>query len=250
MVREWWAGALGASLRRIAQRVWPAFAPWVWLGFCANGSQREDTASTGNAFHEIGWFGTEAGLAGGPAPNPDPAAQWNTWGRVHAAPAVVAALGRPATMVPDAWKDAVDDQVAVGVQGVRDHYAEAVGAIGAALRPTEGTPWSAAVAFASWSAGAGQLAAHLHPIASQLATVPEVSRVDAWARATITHPRPGHKHANPAWTVLRTLQKLAAAELANPHTQERSGGRAGPWFSSTLTAAEVDRLLEQAELCT
>ncbi len=126
LLKSWCTGGkhpeIWVAINKMSPQVFPGAPPEVIMGFCANGGGLTENTTDNDpkqTFHECGIFGTECGLRGGPAPNQNPFATYNSWGLVHNNATVRLLLGgRDATMVPDAWKTAVDDQVAVGLVNI------------------------------------------------------------------------------------------------------------------------------------
>jgi hypothetical protein len=247
-------GELGVLMRAFVPMAFEG-APWeAFLGFAMNGSQRENTTQCAREicrrqrFHEVGFLGSPAGLRSGPAPNPDPDAPYNTWGKEACSALVRSMLGRCATMEPDGWKEAVADQVAVGLADLRGKYAYMRRLIrDPSVRPSApGTPWGTALAFGGWSSG---LIAHtVNDHAAQLALVPERARfarlielVNAETARGLYRGEPG-AYSNPAYQLLRTWQKL---ELGR-RVAEAFGGDTR-WFDLGFGARqpEVEALLQR-----
>ena len=217
--------------------LYPSVYPEIIVAFTAPAGATENTtdARTGMGaqvpFHEIGEFQCPAGNAGRdangipqlPAPNSDPRAENNTWGKLHADAQVVAALGRQAVMGKDEWKTHLDDQFAIGLAMLRDCEKSVRGALPDALDATAPhTPWGVWLAFMAFSAGAGGASSAVKLFAEQLAKVDEKLRPSAHvhlaARAILdgTWHRTGSagRHSNPAHRLVRTWQKFQfAAEI-------------------------------------
>lgn len=237
----WWSGALGTSIKRLAPLAWPGVPPEAFGGFVTNGAQRANTAmappyGVSNPFAELGWWGTEGGPRStppnaGPYPHPTSTSD-NSWLALHADPLVKTLLGgRQATMVSGAWKEAIDDQTAIGLANLLRHRAGCNAAMPAACRSTDlASVWSVAVGFAAWSAGNAGMARWVARYQAALAAVPEARRFDAWIAAVVADARAGRIHGtghanNPAHTAVRTAQKLYAGRLL----AERTGGNVA-WF--------------------
>lgn len=117
MIRRW-EGALGNAVRRYGDIIWSGVPNSALMGLSANstGATENTTDAVANqSFHEIGYYQIPAGPRDGPAPNPNPNAHDNAWGQLATSTLVRQVLGRPATMVHNAWKTAIDDQTAVGL---------------------------------------------------------------------------------------------------------------------------------------
>lgn len=189
------------------------------MGFASNGSQNGDTALTPSRidFHEVGYFGVEAGPSGIPAPNSN-TTEPNNWYRLHNDPRVRSMLGgRSATMTP--WPTSgqsasipVDDQIAIGLANISDDIERMRNAVPSSIRPSSASSlWAVAIGFMGWSAGTGGATAHLRRYAEQLASVPEDQRWVALLRLVAADPTSaasGSNHRSPAHTVNRTQQKL------------------------------------------
>lgn len=228
-----WRGALGAELRRLAPRAWPGVPVSAFMGFTSIGARDEDTAPSANrVFHEVGYFQTPAGPADGPAPNPNPDASYNAWGKIASGADATELLGRRVVMTAGGWKGAaaVPDQVAVGLLDLQrelESFRRVVRSVGAGvIAPRESASvYTVACSFSAFSAGASGAARNLARLGSsgwQSAGRNESAAWDwivediarRWRAGTIPLENPG-THRNPAYTVLRTTQKLAAgAKLA------------------------------------
>jgi hypothetical protein len=116
----------------------PAFASFMLQGFTSfstGWNENTTEAVADQTFHEVGLFQVPAGLRNGPAPNPDPRASHNAYGRLAGSAIVRAMLGnRAASTAPDAWKPrsssmdadnvrARDDQTAVGIANLLEDEA-------------------------------------------------------------------------------------------------------------------------------
>lgn len=238
---------IGSSIRQMIPLVFPGVPPEVMLGFCANGSLRGNTteALSSQRFHEIGLFGTEAGLRDGPAPNPRPDAEYNSWGKLHRHPLVVKLLGgRLATMAHNAWKNAVSDQVAVGLVNLRRHGETVAQQLDPSIRPNIASSnlslFFVACAFMAWSAGAAGAAKHLNRFAPLMARYPESQRWGAFLKILAEQISNGkinlsglRKHRSPAHSALRTWQKIAGGQLLAANT----GGNLR-WFDTGLGSEE------------
>lgn len=238
-----WNGPLGQYARQFTSSVFGGMPPEAIVGFTMIGGQTEDTCSVGNSFHEMGWFQTEGGPCSGPGPNPDPYAANNNWGRSASSPLVVSMLGRPATMEPGGWQQAPADQVAVGLASLQAHAAGVAAQIPADIRPGDpGSTWTAFLAFTGFSAGDGGAARTINRYASSLSGVAESGRVAALIDAVLrdaqngTLPGPtSGDHGNPAYDVLRTLQKFGAGRTL----AQQTGGDTG-WFDLGFGSGTAD----------
>ena len=196
-------------------------------------------------FHEIGLFGTEAGPRNGLAPNPNPNAQDNSWGKLASHPLVVQLLGgRSATMGHNRWKIQSPGQVTVGLVNIRRHGAAVAARLAPSIRPNVNTSSSiffVACCFMGWSARDGRAAKHLNRFKDILSRVPEEKRWGAFLRASAGGINAGRidlrgqkKHQSVAYSALRTWQKLAAGQLLAGKT----GGNA-KWFDTGLGGDEA-----------
>jgi hypothetical protein len=237
-----WQGELGQLVRRWASGPLPGVPLEAIMGFASNGSQNEDLALTSASagFHELGWFGTEGGTDRLPAPNTD-TSKPNSWYPLHNDPRVVAMLGRNATMTP--WPVSgtsaqipVPDQVAIGLANVADNIARMARRVPEGVRPSSlSSLWAVALGFMGWSAGNGGATSHVRRYADALARVPEAERWPAMIRlvaADRSLPR-DRRHSNPAYSVIRTQQKLRVGRgLA------RANGSDLAWYGPIDEAAE------------
>lgn len=226
MLRGRYAGELGRLVREWGPRVLPGVPATAILGFTAIGRQRENTGEgnppANRIFHEIGYFQTPAGPASGPAPNPDPAAPYNHWGSLGRGELVRELLGRPATMAAGAWREAIPDQVAVGLADLRAERARLERLLLAAGLPTptrQGSPLDVALAFMAFSAGPASAASALRQLG--YAFVSDLDAPNAFTQFVTGalgqfetmggRPPPGPaRYPNPWHALLRVSQKLAA----------------------------------------
>jgi hypothetical protein len=236
-----WNGKPGAVLRAMAPVVFPDAPAAVFVGFCLNAGQTENTTEVvpKQAFHEMGWWGTEGGMRDKPAPNPNAAAKYNSWGKLHADSLVVSLLGRKATMRHNAWKQAIEDQHAIGLVNVRRH---ALNALGPLWEPPLGSLWEVAAGFAAWSAGSSRMGARFERHRAALAAVPEGERWAAYC-ALVAQEKPGASgsHSNAAYSVLRTLQKLECGRTLAVRV-----GQPTTWWDAGPDAATVETIVRHA----
>lgn len=237
---------VGQKIQKYGATIWPGVPFEALVGFTSiapgSSGQYADTAlpppeGVSNSFHEIGFFQTEAGPRDGPAPNPDPHADYNRWGLLHGDPLVIAALGRPAVMDEGAWRDSIDDQVVVGLVNLRRYAEEVAAQLPTGLAPSNyATPYAVALGFTAFSAGASQ-AVRVFSRDERVGKVPDLYRwpavvfslTSAFSRGE-TIPGPAGRHGNPAYDLLRTWQKFAAGRaLAG------ALGRSQSWFDSGFT---------------
>lgn len=222
-------GSIGAAIRNVLPTFLPNVPPAMLYAFIAPGYLGSDTVEGTSeqartvAFHELGLTQIPAGPRDGPAPNPDPRAPNNTWGRLATDPDVVRALGRPAVMTPGAWRTAAADQIAIGLAMLRDDYRAAVRGMDASIRPanatTPETPWAVAVMMTAFSAGPAGAAALFNHYAAQLAGTAEQDRFAKLVNLVAVDVQNGvslggaaDRHSNPFHRALRTAQKFALAE--------------------------------------
>lgn len=244
------AGEIGEITARLVAIAWPGVPPEAFHGFTAfSTSPTENTTeATGNAFHEVGLYQVEAGLRGGPAPNPDPRAEYNAWGALHDSELVRRMLGRAATMEHNAWKRALADQIAVGLANLKRHgdgINRALSGLGIGARDPASN-WAVMTAFTAFSRGGAQARRVFGHFARELASVPEHGRwlrlrelvVDACRqqRGGIG-AQPGRSGA--AYALVRTEQKFESGYLL----AVRTGGNAG-WFVSRYPDSATGDALE------
>lgn len=208
-------------LNQFVQAVWPGTPTELWAGFMSNGSENEDTVTSSSTirFHEIGYFGTEAGPRGLPAPNSD-TSEPNYWFRFHNHAKVIELLGRPACMNDGCWKasnDGLRDQVAVGLVAMRYGHYEGLQRL---LRPearasNPSSFWAVVTTFMAWSAGDGGARTVINRHAADLANIPEEQKwntlITLYAQDLLSNTvRPGaSSHGNPFYSLIRTQQKIA-----------------------------------------
>lgn len=205
-------------------RTWPGTTALQWAGFMSNGSGNEDTCVVrGQQFHEIGYFGITAGPCTTPyAPNTEPRPE-NNWLDYYQDPRVKALLGRDACMTRDCWKESnggFSDQCAVGLVSMLAKQGQFARRVPENIKPQQlASQWSLACTFACWSAGVEGIVRHVRPFADRLAAIPEADRWNGFRRLVAegiangsvpVGTRKSHR-TNPAYTILRTQQKIAAA---------------------------------------
>lgn len=240
-----WKVELGDSLRAMVSQVWPGVPETVFLGFTAfSTSSKENTteAVEGQKFHEIGYFQTEAGLRDKPAPDQDEGGEYNNWGRLHDDPLVVQLLGRKATMTPDGWKNAIPDQVAVGLVNLRKKLDGGMRRLPETLRPKDfSSTWAVLLAFTMFSRGASQTMKCLAPYLEKLHFVSEDERWDAWESMLATDIRRGAASigdksgkAGAPWAIMRTRQKHDSGLLFAERT-----GLATDWFVKPVRERDI-----------
>jgi len=229
-------GPLGAAVQKFAASAWHGVPASAILGQTASvhdpSSNTTDTA-TRQTFHEVGAFQTPAGLRSGPAPNPKRDAPYNRWGALAGSELVVSLLDRPATMTPDGWRAALDDQAAVGLASLRRDLARITRKLRKAdprLVPAdEGSLYAVFLAFCAFSRGASGAWRRLKPALVACADVPEAVRVPALVHWIATSHDPAAKVAGKAGVarmVLRTLWKLRSGEAL----ERDLGGASLAWY--------------------
>jgi hypothetical protein len=241
-----WKGESGRALEQFVPRVYGATVPPVaFVGFMMNALRTENTTEWAlkQSFHEMGHFGVEGGMRDKPAPDPNPRGEYNNWGRLANDSRVVSLLGRGATMRHNAWKTAPRDQVAVGLVNVLDKGKSAFGEGAELTRPVDtGSLYYVAVAFMSWSAGGSRTRNRLGAWEAKIAAVPEGER---WAELcrVVAQEKPGKagSHGNAAYSVLRTLQKLAGGRLVAERV-----GQPTTWWDAGPDAATVETIVRHA----
>lgn len=146
-------------------------------------------------------------------------------------------------MVDGAWQQAVADQTAVGLANLQSHAASVAAQLPAGLQPGDpGSTWTAFLAFTGFSAGDTGAANTINRYASSLSGVGESGRVAALIDAVLldaqngTLPGPmSGDHGNPAYDVLRTLQKFGAGRTL----AQQTGGDVS-WFDLGFGANTAD----------
>lgn len=252
--RVWDPGEVGQSARRMVPEIWPGVPYEAFLGFAANGTVRggttEDTArpppyGANNSFHEIGIYGTEAGrtsasevgsFPGIPVPvplAPAPGMQSNSWRALANNPDVVRLLGHPASLSPNGWTP-VPDQTAVGIVNIRKAADRVARGIGRAAPNDRNSLWSVAIGFGGWSAGTSGMANHIRRYEAEIAQYPDAQKWGAFLAAVARDRPSGYKHSNPAYSAMRTWQKLEAGrQLAINNGSGRQN-----WFATGLPNEE------------
>lgn len=253
MLRRRWDGETGAILRDMVPRAWRGVPAVVLLGFTSfSTSAQENTteADPHQDFHEVGLFQVEAGLRGGPAPNPDRRAEYNAWGALAGSPLVRDLLhDRDATMAPNGWKTALADQIAVGLANLLRHGAAFARAVPELAPRDAASRWAVATAFTTFSRGRGQSERVMSNLAAKMAGVLERDRWRTWAETLCIEALKGadgidtrEGRAGAAYGWVRTAQKLASGRLV----AEQLGDQAAlDWYGPDLapeTAATLTRL--------
>lgn len=226
MLRGRYAGELGQLVREWGPRVLPGAPATAILGMTTIGRQRENTGEgnppANRVFHEIGYFQTPAGPASGPAPNPDPSLPYSHWADLGQTELVRGLLGRAPTLVAGAWRDAIPDQVAVGLADLKAERARLERLLVAAGIPTptrEGSPMDVALTFMAFSAGPASAANALRQLGlaewvTDLDSPNAFTELVTGALGQYEHmgrppPGPG-RYPNPWHALLRVWQKLSA----------------------------------------
>ena len=251
----WWNGQSGDIMRRMIAQVFPGLPTEAHMGFVANGGWTEDTAfsSSHAPFHELGGYGITGGPWDVPAPNTDTSKE-NDWYSLHADPDVRALLGgRDATMetfprtasgrglvIP------LEDQIAIGVVSLKRKRDQANNRLDSRIQwQNPVSLWATALSFMGWSAGVPGATGHVNRFASQLASVPEEERWDAFLRALASSVQSGasqrgHTHRYAVYSAVRTQQKLMASRALS----ERIGGNSS--FYGNPDPAAVDVIAQAA----
>jgi hypothetical protein len=187
-------GSLGDALGVYAPRIFPDVPPVAFLGFTAIAVSRTERTSA----QELGYF---------QVPQP-------TYERLL--PEASRVLGRESALAD--WQTDVEQQTVVGLLNLRNHY-RALEALG--WSAPEGSVWRVALAFASFSAGAGGVQRAWSTYRAQLERDSEPDSrfaylgsliVEAWEDSRLPLS-PANNHPNPAYTWMRTAQKLASGRL-------------------------------------
>lgn len=214
-------------LAQFVAQTWPGTTALQWAGFMSNGSGNEDTATSADPadFHEIGFFGTTAGPSSlDVCPNTDTSEE-NDWFHFFNNPKVRELLGRDGCMNNGCWKESnggFPDQCAIGLVSMLAKYQTIHNSLPAGLRPeSPSSTWAMALTFAGWSAGVGTITRRIREMGSRL-NAPEDQRWDQYRTLMAQDILSGaqsiseRKHRNPAYTVMRTQQKIAAATQNYP----------------------------------
>lgn len=214
-MRSRWDGELGRHVRAMKMRLWPSTPAQALVALTSNGSQREDTCPGSNTtFHEIGFFQTPAGPCSGPAPNPDPRAAYNAWGRYASLGMVRDMLGgRGATMVPGAWREAVADQAAIGLADYRQNLSSLQAMLPRECQVRdEGKPWQLWCAVMAYGAGPAGAYRILMAHRGALVGVPDDDRCASLVRSVARSGTAAQAHrVNRAWQRHEAGRQLALA---------------------------------------
>jgi hypothetical protein len=245
MLDKRWKAELGDSLRQMVSQAWPGVPETVFLGFTAfstSASENTTEAVANQRFHEIGYFQTEAGLRDKPAPDPDSDGEYNNWGKLHDSSLVVQLLGRQATMSPDGWKSAIEDQTAVGLVNLKRKIESLAKKLPDGLAPKDySSTWAVLLAFTAFSRGGGQTLKCLRPYAEKLSTVPEDERWATWESMIASDivkgtESIGNKNgkAGAPWAIMRTRQKHDSGLLF-----ARRNGLPTDWYLKPVEERDV-----------
>ena len=245
MMRFRWASSIGMTLRRMGPIVFPGVPAAALMGFTAIGTSPWKNATdeeAGQHFHQIGIFQVEAGPRGGPAPHPDPTAEYNHWGALHDSELVRDLLGRPATVAPNIWKTAIADQIAVGLLNLRRHSRGVAPMLSERIRPrSEDSEWFVRVMFTAFSRGWRHAARILNFYAAELENVPEPIRWRALRARIVDDVKAGLSlggkmgRSGPAYALVRTDQKMRAGYLLASMVGEDLS-----WWTSEYLSGEED----------
>lgn len=238
-MRGRWGGVAGEGVRSFAPRVWPRTPPVALLAMSANSSRATENTTDGDptqAFHEIGLWQTPAGLRAGPAPNPDPNATSNHWGKIAVNATTRALLGRPGVMRPEEWGTALLDQAAIGLQDYRGELSVARSMLPASLAGAEGSLWQYALSVAAYGSGAGGAANIARRYRAALEAAPsDAERFAALARAVAADPDASTATAH---RVLRVWQRIETGRALARDLGDSSAG----WFEAFPDRAEGARV--------
>lgn len=221
-------GSLGDALVAYSWRIFPGIPAPAFLGFTAIATGRTERTSA----NEIGYFQTPE----------------RTYGRLATEAARI--IGRPVNVRE--WQTDVEAQCVIGLLDLKNHLDEM---IRLGWRASEGTVWQCALAFAAFSAGAGAVSNAWAPFRDEVHDLPEQRRFERIAEVIALSVRQGHRfsppsaHPNPAYTWLRTAQKLAcgrevAAVLQRDADAELAPFINFPWFPTF--APEIQRAVALA----
>lgn len=247
---------IGPYLRAYWPQVFQGIGVEAAYGFSVNGGPNENTAeSEGHAsMSEVGMLGVTDGPWQLVTPNCDRSAS-NDWCLNHAAPEVVAMLGRAACMEANCWRlsvaGTVADQVAVGIVSLAKNGLSLMRRLPPEVWPSTTGLWFMALASMGWSAGSAGAEAHLRPYLAQLAAAPEEGRFALWQRliALAGYDRSlggsADSHSNPAYTLVRTAQKLRTALFLGDRWAAR-GGSPALWACSIEPDADAQRWVDAA----
>lgn len=235
--REW-----GDLVEHASAILTPGVPVAAHLGFAANGGRDENTtgwlscsarereealrlgrkplggdprtgygAVDSDDLHELGAWGVEGGhvpeeVATGDCP-------WVTGARSSGVRKVLDRAG----VEGREWHGAHEDQVAIGVWNLARHSSQIRAKLPAALAwADDAKPWCLwrwAMSMMSWSAGTTGAARHVARYERELLAVPLAQRWATLMRCAATYDGDAKRHGSPAYSVLRTAQKIEAARL-------------------------------------
>ena len=248
MLRQRAEGQIGEITERFASILYPGIPVEAFHGFTAfSTGPKENTvdAVPSQPFHEIGLYQVEAGPRNGAAPNANPNAEDNHWGLLHDREEVKLLLGRNATMVHNAWKTALEDQIAVGLVNLRYHAEGLERALGHPFSADPASTWWLWCAFTAFSRGDSKAA---RVIARHWETLKNVDESSRWRRlrelvvddiknhhASST----GNVKSRSSYALVRTEQKAESGFLL----AQTLGGNSA-WFASCYQGSADDKALE------
>lgn len=267
MLNGRFAGPLPALLRRFVPVVFPGAdveaMVFALLGFTAFSTSWRENTTDGDltqSFHEVGLYQCPAGPRGGPAPNRDPRAPNNAYGRLATGALVRRMLGRDASIEHNAWKPSNDtsqsaadvrareDQVAVGLANLLadwQSYRSMAEAYAPGSTGAQGvwSVWQVFQMFTAFSRGSAGAFNRFKPFLRELATVPEAVRIPRLAALTVQAVISGEGDAiarregngGTAYGIVRTLQKLYSGLFL-----ARSKGGPVAWFDGVELPREVE----------
>lgn len=230
---------LGHWLERFVPQVleFAEIPPVAFLGFTAIATGQTEVTSA----NEWGFFQTPG----------------RSYERLAQSELVRQLLGRAAD--PTQWRSRPDEQTAVGLADLRAHY---LALQGQGFSSSPGTVWRCALAFAGFSAGTGGVVQAWGAWRGQLEQTPEAQRFErlgGWIveRARTQALAPRSAHPNPAYTWLRTAQKLACGfQVADSLTAADRRNYGLAWFPTfppdlqSNVAVAAAGLVPQGEITT
>ena len=239
---------IGDISARFAVTLYPDIPVEAFHGFTAfTTSPKENTteAVPSQSFHEVGLYQVEAGPRGGPAPNPIANAENNHWGLLHDRVEVVQLLGRNATMIHNAWKTALDDQIAVGLVNLRFHAEGLEHSLGHPFSTDPSSTWWLWCAFTAFSRGNSKAAGVIRRHWETLKEVAENLRWRKLRELVVNDIIDGHASSTGSvksrhsYSLIRTEQKAESGYLL---AQDTNGNAA--WFASCYEDTSADNALE------
>lgn len=167
-----------------------------------------------DGIHHIGYFGVPAGVASGPAPNPQANSPDNVWGQLATDPQVFRELGqRTATMAPNGYQSAVQDQVVIGLANAYRHVVALQSVLPTDMRAVPGSQWWFVQALLALFLGVDQASRMLRKRMAEVVWYPASFKFGGLITSVVSDPGATQREAQAvlyAWQILEVGKQLAA----------------------------------------